>query len=152
MEVTMVKKRDDGIRLSEQHGLNPSLEKCHLCGEAAGVVLFGRLPLDVKAPESVCVSGEPCARCKEIMSVGVVLISVLDGSSGDAPYRTGGWAVVRPEAVARLFDKKAAAAALKHRVAYVEDSAWNALGLPRTAADIKAIGAPTEWDPAKHPK
>jgi hypothetical protein len=36
----------DSIRLSEKHGVNPSLMLCFYCGEASGVALLGRLKGD----------------------------------------------------------------------------------------------------------
>jgi hypothetical protein len=65
-----------GIRLSEKHGVNPALEQCFVCGEARGVVLFGRLPNDKEAPRQVVMDRSPCEKCLGLMQKGVILISV----------------------------------------------------------------------------
>ena len=64
------------IRLSEQHGVNPSVGKCFFCNEDKEVVLLGRLPGDQEAPRSAVYNKEPCEKCKGYMELGVVLISV----------------------------------------------------------------------------
>lgn len=53
-----------GIRLSEKHGVNPSLECCLLCGKEMGIVLFGKLRGDAEAPKQVC-TGSICDDCKK---------------------------------------------------------------------------------------
>lgn len=60
----MAKKKDKGIKLSEKHGLNPSIECCLLCGKEMGIVLFGKLKGDAEAPKKVC-TGSICDDCKK---------------------------------------------------------------------------------------
>ena len=43
----------DSIRLSEKHGVNPSLITCFQCNKDTGVALLGRLPNDKGAPRSI---------------------------------------------------------------------------------------------------
>lgn len=57
-------KEDDGILLSKEHGVNPSISTCLLCGKDVGIILFGRLEGDKEAPKKCCV-GELCDECKE---------------------------------------------------------------------------------------
>lgn len=57
-------KKEKGIRISEKHGVNPSLECCLLCGKEMGIVLFGRLKGDAEAPKQVC-TGNICDDCKK---------------------------------------------------------------------------------------
>lgn len=54
--------KDEGITLSEKHGLNPSLEVCLACGKDMGIVMFGKLKDDVEAPKQVCL-GHLCDEC-----------------------------------------------------------------------------------------
>lgn len=81
--------RDKGIILSKEHGVNPSIDHCRICGKEIGLVLFGKLKGDVEASKDVC-SGNLCDNCKEIIEKqGCVIIEVRDGEKGKTPYRTG---------------------------------------------------------------
>lgn len=53
---------EEGIIYSENHGVNPSLELCMLCNESMGIIMFGKLPNDEKAPYEVCL-GRVCDKC-----------------------------------------------------------------------------------------
>lgn len=120
------------IRVSEKHGVNPSIEVCYLCGEDKGLILFGRMKGDEQAPHRVCINKEPCDKCKDYMKQGVILIEVRDGESGDDPYRMGGYAVVSQQFIERVISTpELAQAMLKQRVAYIETSTWDMLGIPR---------------------
>jgi hypothetical protein len=55
------------------------------------------------------------------------LVSVRDGTDHDNPYRTGGMCVVKPEAAQRWFDTIG-----NGRIAFVEDTVWDRIGLPRS--------------------
>lgn len=55
---------DEGIILSEKHGVNPSLLCCALCGKDIGIALMGRLKGDVEAPKRCC-DGRICDDCKK---------------------------------------------------------------------------------------
>lgn len=39
-----------GIRVSEKHGVNPSITICPICGKETGIALLGKLKGDKKAP------------------------------------------------------------------------------------------------------
>ena len=103
------------IRLSEKHGVNPTIPECFFCGEPKNeVVLLGKLKDDAEAPMHCVLDYEPCDRCKEQMSQGVTLIEVTDRqpvdgrppikAKGDIPvYPLGSYAVVKPEAAERVF-------------------------------------------------
>ena len=117
-----------GIRLSPKHGVNPSLGLCWICGETNGeVILAGHLKDDVEAPRQGVWDRHPCSTCTEWMRQGVILIRVKDGSQ-DEPFRLGSLSVLKDSAVARCFGDQSPA--LKSRVAYVEDAAWQKMGLP----------------------
>ena len=44
--IKYVKKIIMGITLSKNHGLNPSMIKCFICGKEHSIALFGRLKGD----------------------------------------------------------------------------------------------------------
>jgi hypothetical protein len=124
------------IRLSEKHGVNPSVEQCFVCLKDVGVVLFGRLEGDAEAPRKVCLgpSSEPCDECKKLMKQGVILISVDEAKTEDMqnPWRTGGWCVVKDDFIKRVFNPpELVEHVLARRMAFMPDDAWDALGLPR---------------------
>lgn len=120
------------IRLHSKHGLNPVLMNCFLCGEAKGIALPGAAMKELAPRGGLCFDKEPCDKCRKLMTQGVILISVKPGSDHDNPYRTGGWIVVRDEAIGRIFDPESAAGILKSRVAFLEDDAWDNIGFPRS--------------------
>ncbi len=136
------------IRLDPKHAVNPSVETCFLCGKDMGVILFGKLTAQQKrmfeeaelsgtdpdkAPRSVSL-GNICDECQDHMKVGIILISVDEDRTTDPqnPYRTGGFCVVREEALERMInDAQVREHIRKKRVAFVPDDAWAAIGLPR---------------------
>lgn len=52
------------ITLSKNHGLNPSIVKCFICGKEHSIALFGRLKGDAKAPREI-VDGSICPDCQK---------------------------------------------------------------------------------------
>lgn len=124
------------IRLSEKHGVNPSVEQCFYCMKDVGVILFGKMKEDKEAPRQVCLgpNSEPCTECKEWMEQGVILVSVDEEKSDDPenPWRTGGWIVVVDKAIRDMVQpEELAETILEQRFAFVPDTAWEMLGLPR---------------------
>lgn len=126
------------IRLSPKHGVNPAIPLCFFCLEPKNeIILPGRLgPDDREAPRSTVWDYRPCDKCKGYMEMGVILISTRDGESGNNPFRTGGWAVVKDEAVRRFVTDPAMADEIcEKRVAFLEDRTWDMIGLPRVASN-----------------
>lgn len=128
-----------GIYLSPKHGVNPSVEQCFSCMKDVGVVLFGQIrgSGDAEAPRRVCLDTEPCNECKGYMKRGVILVSVDESKTEDEknPYRSGGWIVIKVEAIKRLpFPEEIIKDILDKRIAFIADPVWDALGLPRGAA------------------
>ena len=109
------------------------LELCFFCQEACGVVLDRRLRDTL--PRQATYNHEPCAQCVKWMAEGVIFISVDDQRSTDKknPYRTGGWAVIKEEAVRRIGIQppELLDSILKQRVCFVTDETWDLLNLPR---------------------
>lgn len=145
------------IKLSPEHGVNPSLEQCFVCLKDVGVILFGKisnqkaaafnkagLPTgreshnDHESPRKVCLNREPCDECKGHMEQGVILISVDESKSEDLqnPWRTGGWCVVTEAFIKRVFNPpELVKTVLEQRLAFMPDDAWDMIGLPRGDSD-----------------
>ena len=96
------------IRLSEKHGVNPSMEICFFCNEAKGIVLFGKLRNDIEAPREVLINYEPCDKCKEKFKDGVIVVAVtteqqhknqpsITTHNDEELYPTGAYVVVKPK-------------------------------------------------------
>ena len=120
------------LRLHPKHGVNPTIPRCYLCGENKNeVVLLGNAYKD-QAPMNMCLDKSPCDKCRDYMRQGIILIGVRDGEQGDNPYRTGNFCVLKEEAVKRAFKRalKDCEGILKSRVAFVDETTWEALGLP----------------------
>lgn len=68
----------DSIKLSPEHGVNPTIPVCFWCGkEKNEVALMGQIDKeDSAAPRKVIVNYEPCDECKEFFSKGVHVIGV----------------------------------------------------------------------------
>jgi len=123
------------LYLSPTHGVNPSVMKCFFCLEDKGVALLGRLKEDKEAPREGVYDFEPCEKCAGYMKQGIILISVDEKKSASDfknPYRTGGWVVVKEEAVRRFIkSEEILQDILSKRVAFLPDEVWDAIGLPR---------------------
>lgn len=82
------------IKLSKEHGLNPSIDTCFICGSEIGITLFGDSYRNKdgkkdKAPMYVC-TGNICDKCKEIIKQGnVFILEVTDSSNKNNIERTG---------------------------------------------------------------
>lgn len=116
------------IRLSPKHGVNPSIPTCFWCGEAMNMlVLFGRLPNDKKAGMHCgAISYEPCEKCKESWSKGIVLIEAgMSPQSENQPemsgaYPTGKWAVMTREAASHIFTPNVRDEILKQGMCFMD--------------------------------
>ena len=126
----------DSIRVSEKHGVNPSLGLCFWCGTEDGtVLLLGKLPGDAEAPRRMCVTYEPCDKCRTNMESGIVFIEATPQATRDGQpalrsgaYPTGRWAVVREEAVRRIVQPPdVLAGVLRHRKAFLEPATFTHL-------------------------
>lgn len=97
---------------------------CFICGEVKELILDTRL--ENTLPREACYNKEPCNKCKELMKQGIIVISVEDGESGDNPHRTGGWWVIKEDALLKI---GVIPENLKKRVVFIEDSAAEKIGL-----------------------
>ena len=111
-------------------GQNVSIEVCHVCGVKLGVIEG-----DVNLPPKVSMR-RTCFLCKEHMKNGIVLISVDLEKTTDQenPWRTGAMVVIKSSEVRRIIkDDEQLATILDKRIAYVTDTIWDKLRLPRPA-------------------
>lgn len=97
------------MRISDKHGLNPSMDICFFCGEPKGIALFGKMKGDTEAPRHVLLNYEPCDKCKDAMDKGTTILEVVTVDNGNRPiqdgvYPTGRWCVMRSEAAKELFN------------------------------------------------
>ena len=105
---------------------------CYLCGEEKGeILLMGKLRGDAEAPRRAVFDYEPCDKCKGHMKQGVIFISCLDGTEDKGPeaYRTGGFWVIKPEALGFIQPDELRESILKSRVCFIPDSAAREMGL-----------------------
>ena len=115
----------NSITLSKKYGVNPSVEKCAVCGKDMSVVLFGTSwkcanGKTAEAPMEVCL-GNLCDDCKKIVDQGgVFIIEVRDGESGNNPYRTGRPVAIKRESAERMLKEV-------HPIAYMEQSNFEPL-------------------------
>ena len=122
------------IRLSPKHGVNPSVSVCFFCQQDKNeVVLPGMLKGDAEAPHRGVWNREPCDQCKGYMEKGIILISMDENLTEDFlnPYRSGGWCVIKEEAIKRMIVGDSANQVLKERFAFVPDDVWDQFGLPK---------------------
>lgn len=107
-----------GIRLSEKHGVNPSIMMCPICFSETGVALLGKIENDAEAPK-YAKDTEPCDLCREQMKIGFLLVE----REGDVI--TGNRWVVTEEAAKRLFGEES----VEQGAAYIDRDAAKRVGL-----------------------
>lgn len=106
---------EDGIILSEKHGVNASVTHCECCGKEIGIALFGKLKGDAEAPRDVYMG--LCDECQSVVDQdGLMIIEVRDGEKGDNPYRTGRITGITKDAKERVFKD------IKSNICYMEQS------------------------------
>ena len=88
--------------ISKEHGVNPSLTCCPICGKEVGIALFGKLKGDAKAPTHV-VGTEPCDECKDKLDNGKIAIMEAvfnnDVSLPSSLIRTGRYTFIDEKAI-----------------------------------------------------
>lgn len=110
--------KEEGIKLSPKHGVNPSVTHCEICGKEIGVVLFGRLKDDKEAPRDIAMG--LCDDCQKVIDAeGLIIIEVKDGETGKNPYRTGRITGISKDAKERIFKD------INSPVCYMEQSMFN---------------------------
>ena len=119
----------------QENNLEVGLIKCFFCGKDKGLVMNTRLTKgcaeEIKKMHGHAIDREPCDECKALMKQGIMFISVKDGESGNNPYRTGNMCVIKDEAVKNFISPDMFEQVKKSRVAFIEDSVWDMIGLPK---------------------
>jgi len=108
------------------------MSQCYYCLEPSEVLLHRRLRKVI--PRLACYNKRPCTKCEEHMKLGIILISVDEKLSTDKdnPYRTGGWVVIKEDAIRRMVNPpELAEQIIGCRMAFVPDEVWDMLRLPR---------------------
>jgi len=106
------------IYLHKEHGVNPTIPLCFVCGkEKNEVALLGSAYKD-RAPMHMVIGIEPCDDCKtKYLKIAVLLVEVIsDYSSKRKP--TGSFMVIKDAAFERMFGEKPPA----HKIALVESA------------------------------
>lgn len=112
------------ITLSKEHGINPSVDTCFICGKETNLILFGASYKDengktAEAPRKVC-TGQLCDDCQKVIDEGgIFFIAVKDGEFGSNPYKTGQIGAIKKEAVQRIFPDFP-----YQKINYIEESAY----------------------------
>ena len=104
---------------------------CYFCGEPKDVILDTRLKDSL--PHKAIYDMEPCKDCEELQKQGITLMRVVDDWDGKGIPELIQWAVIKEEAIPRIFDcvdPGHTEQALAKRKAYISNEAWKMLGLP----------------------
>lgn len=87
------------MRISKNHGVNPTICKCFFCGKDTGeIALLGLLPGDKEAPKYSVLNKEPCPACKEDFSKG---FTIFEAEANGEP--NGNVWVIQNEAAKEIF-------------------------------------------------
>lgn len=102
------------VRLSNKHGLNPTIPVCFFCGQPKNEVALLGSSYKEQAPLHMICNYEPCEQCQSHMKAGVVLVEVTEhrgpGKPNQPPIQnnlipTGSWWVITHEAAKEIFNK-----------------------------------------------
>lgn len=122
--------KNDSIRLHPEHGLNPMIAQCPLCGGDAGLALLG-YNRGEKAPHKAVVPDMECESCINSKKAGILLVEVKDGEQGANPFRTGRLFVVTEEFARKAFQGPEAERMFAVRACFMEESVIKAIGIDR---------------------
>lgn len=104
---------DKSIKISPNHGLNPTIPICFWCGkEKNEIAIMGKINKnDDKMPMHACLNYEPCESCRDKMNLGVTVIeaTATPNVATNVPmqanaYPTGRWSVVTRDFINRITD------------------------------------------------
>ena len=124
-----------GVRLSKEHGVNPTIPICFWCGrEKNEVALLGKLPNDEEAPRSMWIFGdyEPCEECRKTREQGVDLIEatlvpalnekqppIMENENGGI-YPTGRHIVFKDHVIREIIEADKADILCEKRMGFVD--------------------------------
>lgn len=125
--------------MSDDIGVALVKRACPVCAEVLdaeiilNTVLSKRRAAEVKKLHGECIGflDAPCAECQEFMRQGIILVTIDESKTTDHsnPYRTGGFFVIKEEAIKRIFNAEMAARLVETRVGFIEHEAAVQLNL-----------------------
>lgn len=124
----------NSIKLSPNHGLNPTIPVCFWCGQQKNeVALLGKLKGDAEAPMHVVLDYEPCDSCREVFKKGIHVVGVtevapregmlpIQGKDGVNLYPTGSFFVATEQWATSFFDDSMLETILAKKKVLMDDS------------------------------
>lgn len=88
----------NSILLHKKYGVNPTLTTCFYCGEETGEIALLGAGYNSEAPRHMCISVEPCPKCKEKYKDYVLLVE-MNEDAGGKHQPTGRWLAIKKECV-----------------------------------------------------
>ena len=136
----------DSIRLSKEHGVNPSMSICFYCGETKELLLLGKLKNDEEAPRKMMIDYEPCEDCKEKFSRGILIIEAIEEPKYEGQpeitknvYPSGPHWVVKKQVIQKLIaDKDLVEDIIEKRAMFVTKETAEEIGLYQQFYDGEA--------------
>lgn len=123
-------KKTKSIRISQKHGVNPTIPICFWCGkEKNEIALLGKLPGDAEAPRSTWLIGdyEPCEACKKLREQGIDLVEATDHPTihekqppWHGAYPTGRHMILKERAIRSIFSPEIADDLCKRRIGFMD--------------------------------
>lgn len=125
--------------LSKEHGLNPTIPVCYFCGQPKNEVVLTGLAgeraakkmghHDGQMPMHACIDTEPCEQCREYMKQGIIIIEIEDETLPEENHRTGGFYVIKEEALKDILNEDMYKRVSEMRVMIIEESTAEYMGL-----------------------
>ncbi len=102
--------------LHKEHGLNPTMPQCIICGNDKGEIALLGASYKGEAPMKMVVDIEPCKDCRvKYLSKGTILVEAdVDYKGNKTP--TGKLSVLKDTAFSKMFNVKPP----KQKIAFVE--------------------------------
>ena len=125
--------KNDDIKLSPKHGLNPTIPVCFYCGEEKNeVALLGKIDKnDSEAPMRCIINYEPCDKCKEKQKDYVLLVTATEKPQGDLPpiqgnlYPIPGKSLWAKDDAVKSWFREAANPVIEKRMAFIDEEIFN---------------------------
>jgi len=103
------------LRISKDHGVNPTMPVCIICGEETGEIALLGDHYQGEAPRHMVTDVKPCDKCyKKYLKQGVLLVEAEQKGNKQTP--TGSVTVIRDEAFMMVFQAEIP----DHKVVMVE--------------------------------
>lgn len=129
------------IRLSDKHGVNPSVGLCFICGESHSVLLYGKLKGDAEAPRET-VHGF-CKQCEDKITKEkkIACIQVTSDREEGETKRTGPVFFIHEDDWETLpVGKDLTENGKKARIVWIDKEAWEALFFPDAPQGVEDHG------------